>query len=55
VYAHNSQILVKEKQKIKRGQKIALMGASDAASPRLHFEIRQQGKPVDPQKLLPAK
>jgi lipoprotein NlpD len=55
VYAHNSQILVKEKQSIKRGQKIALMGASDAASPRLHFEIRQQGKPVDPQKLLPAK
>lgn len=55
VYAHNSQILVKEKQQIKRGQKIALMGASDAASPRLHFEIRQQGKPVDPQKLLPEK
>jgi lipoprotein NlpD len=55
VYAHNSKILVKEKQAVKRGQKIAEMGSTDAASPRLHFEIRQQGKPVDPQKILPAR
>ncbi|MGB4766362.1 MAG: peptidoglycan DD-metalloendopeptidase family protein [Rugosibacter sp.] len=54
VYANNSQVLVKEKQAIKRGQKIALMGASDTATPRLHFEIRQHGKPLDPQQILPA-
>ncbi|HPB90009.1 MAG TPA: peptidoglycan DD-metalloendopeptidase family protein [Rugosibacter sp.] len=54
VYAHNSQVLVKEKQAIKRGQKIALMGTSDTATPRLHFEIRQHGKPLDPQQILPA-
>ena len=40
VYAHNSKILVKEKQAVTRGQKIAEMGSSDAESPRLHFEIR---------------
>lgn len=55
VYAHNSKILVKEKQTVTRGQKIAEIGSSDAESPRLHFEIRQQGKPVDPQKILPAR
>ena len=55
VYAHNSKILVKEKQTVKRGQKIAEVGSSDAESPRLHFEIRQQGKSVDPQKILPAR
>lgn len=55
VYAHNSKILVKEKQAVKRGQKIAEVGSSDAESPRLHFEIRQQGKSVDPQKILPAR
>ena len=55
VYAHNSKILVKEKQTVTLGQKIAEMGSTDAASPRLHFEIRQQGKPVDPQKILPAR
>lgn len=54
VYAHNSKILVKEKQTVARGQKIAEIGSSDAESPRLHFEIRRQGKPIDPQKLLPA-
>lgn len=55
VYAHNSKILVKEKQAVTRGQKIAEMGSSDTESPRLHFEIRQQGKPVDPQKILPVR
>ncbi|MCX7167062.1 MAG: peptidoglycan DD-metalloendopeptidase family protein [Rhodocyclales bacterium] len=54
VYAHNSKILVKEKQTVARGQKIAEMGSTDAESPRLHFEIRRQGKPADPQKFLPA-
>lgn len=55
VYAHNSKILVKEKQAVKRGQTIAEVGSSDTESPRLHFEIRQQGKSVDPQKILPAR
>jgi lipoprotein NlpD len=55
VYAHNSKILVKEKQAVAKGQKIAEMGSSDTESPRLHFEIRRQGKPADPQKYLPAR
>ena len=55
VYAHNSKILVKEKQAVSKGQKIAEMGSTDAESPRLHFEIRRQGKPADPQKFLPPR
>ncbi len=55
VYAHNNKILVKEKQTVTRGQKIAEMGSTDAESPRLHFEIRRQGKPADPQKFLPGR
>ena len=54
-YAHNSQILVKEGETVAKRQKIALVGSSDADSPRLHFEVRRQGKPVDPLKYLPAK
>ena len=53
-YAHNQSLLVKEEQAIKRGQKIAEMGNSDADQVKLHFEIRRQGKPVDPAKYLPA-
>ena len=52
-YAHNNQILVKEGQNVVKGQKIGEVGATDAESPRLHFEIRRQGKPVDPMKFLP--
>ncbi len=55
VYAHNSKVLVKEKQTVTKGQKIAEIGSSDTDSPRLHFEIRRQGKPVDPLKLLPSR
>lgn len=55
VYAHNSRILVKEEQAVSKGQKIAEIGDSDADQPKLHFEIRQQGKPVDPLKFLPAR
>ncbi len=55
VYAHNSKLLVKEKDTVAKGQKIAEIGSSDADSPRLHFEIRRQGKPGDPQKFLPAR
>jgi lipoprotein NlpD len=53
-YAHNQTLLVKEDQVIKRGQKIAEMGSSDADQVKLHFEIRRQGKPVDPAKYLPG-
>ena len=55
VYAHNSKLLVKEKDTVARGQKIAEIGSTDTESPRLHFEIRRQGKPADPQKFLPAR
>jgi lipoprotein NlpD len=52
-YAHNDKITVMEGQEVKRGQKIAEMGNSDADQVKLHFEIRRQGKPVDPISLLP--
>lgn len=55
VYAHNSKLLVKEKDSVAKGQKIAEMGSTDTESPRLHFEIRRQGKPADPQKFLPPR
>ena len=54
-YAHNQALLVKEDQAVRRGQKIAEMGSSDAERVQLHFEIRKQGKPVDPARLLPAR
>jgi lipoprotein NlpD len=54
-YAHNQTLLVKEDQKVRKGQKIAEMGKSDADRVKLHFEVRRQGKPVDPAKLLPAR
>jgi lipoprotein NlpD len=54
-YAHNQTLLVREEQSVKRGQKIAEMGNSDSEQVKLHFEIRKQGKPVDPVKLLPAR
>jgi lipoprotein NlpD len=52
-YAHNDKIVVMEGQEVKRGQKVAEMGNSDADQVKLHFEIRRQGKPVDPMSLLP--
>lgn len=55
VYAHASKILVKKDQTVSKGQKIAEVGSSDADQPKLHFEIRQQSRPVDPLKLLPAR
>jgi len=54
-YAHNQTLLVKEDQSVKKGQKIAEMGNSDADRVKLHFEVRRQGKPVDPSKYLPAR
>lgn len=54
-YAHNRNVLVKEGQTVSKGQKIAEMGDSDADQVKLHFEIRRQGKPVDPLKYLPPR
>ena len=54
-YAHNQALLVKEDQVVRRGQKIAEMGSSDAERVQLHFEIRRQGRPIDPAKLLPPR
>lgn len=54
-YAHNQALLVKEDQSVQKGQKIAEMGNTDADRVKLHFEIRRQGKPVDPARYLPAR
>ena len=54
-YAHNQTLLVKEDQSVRKGQKIAEMGSSDTDRVKLHFEIRRQGKPVDPARLLPPR
>jgi len=54
-YAHNQALLVKEDQVVRRGQKIAEMGSSDADRVQLHFEIRRQGRPIDPARLLPPR
>jgi lipoprotein NlpD len=52
-YAHNRSLLVKEGQSVTKGEKIAELGSTDADRPKLHFEIRRRGKPVDPLKYLP--
>ena len=54
-YAHNQSLLVKEDQSVRKGQKIAEMGSSDTDRVKLHFEVRRQGKPVDPAKYLPPR
>ena len=54
VYAHNREILVKEGQTVTRGQKIAELGETDSDTPKLHFEIRKSGRPVDPARYLPS-
>ena len=54
-YAHNQALLVKEDQAVRKGQKIAEMGSTDADRVKLHFEIRRQGKPVDPVRYLPSR
>jgi lipoprotein NlpD len=54
-YAHNRQVLVKQGQGVKRGQRIAEIGRTDADRTKLHFEVRRQGKPVDPLRYLPAR
>ena len=54
-YAHNSRILVKEGEVVQGGQRIALMGSSGSDKVKLHFEIRRDGKPVDPLRYLPRR
>jgi len=54
-YAHNQALLVKEDQTVRRGQRIAEMGSVDADRVMLHFELRRQGKPLDPLKYLPVR
>jgi len=55
VYAHNQNISVKEGQMVMRGQQIATMGNSDTNRMKLYFEIRRNGKPVNPMLLLPSR
>lgn len=54
-YAHNQSLLVKEGDEVRKGQQIAELGSTDADRPKLHFEIRRQGRPVDPVQYLPAR
>lgn len=54
-YAHTSRIVVSEQDVVKAGQKIAEIGSTGTDKVKLHFEIRKNGKPVDPLKHLPAK
>ncbi len=54
-YAHNQLLLVKEDQAVRRGQRIAEMGATESDRVQLHFEVRRQGKPVDPARVLPTR
>jgi lipoprotein NlpD len=55
VYAQNRTLLVKEGQQVKRGQKLAELGEAASSGPRLQFEIRERGKPVDPSRFLPRR
>jgi len=54
-YGHNRRLLVREGQQVKAGQTIAEMGSTGTDRVKLHFEIRRQGKPVDPQQYLPKR
>ncbi|CAG9264382.1 Uncharacterized lipoprotein YgeR [Paraburkholderia unamae] len=54
-YAHNQTLLVKEGQSVEQGQKIAEMGSSDNDRVMLHFELRYQGRSIDPTRQLPAR
>jgi lipoprotein NlpD len=54
-YAHSEKLLVKEGEVVTAGQKIALMGRTGTQRDQLHFEIRRNGKPVDPIRFLPKR
>ncbi len=53
-YAHNKRVLVNQGDRVFSGQKIAEMGNTTTGAPQLHFEIRRNGEPVDPEKYLPG-
>lgn len=53
-YGYNSALLVKEGDQIRAGQRIATMGEGPERKPRLHFEIRRNGQPVNPRRQLPS-
>ena len=55
VYAHNQKLLVNEADVVNKGQQIAELGNTESDRPKLHFEIRKQGKAVDPLKYLPPR
>jgi lipoprotein NlpD len=54
-YGHNAKLLVKEGHSVRKGQQIATMGEGPERKPRLHFEIRRNGEPVNPRRYLPAR
>ena len=54
-YGHNDRLLVSEGDAVTAGQKIAVKGSSGTDAVRLHFEIRKEGKPIDPLRLLPRR
>lgn len=54
-YGHNASLLVREGETVSKGQRIATMGEGPGREPRLHFEIRRNGKPVNPRTYLPAR
>lgn len=54
-YAYNERILVKEKQSVRAGDSLAIIGGKGAERPLLHFEVRRDGQPIDPLKVLPKK
>jgi len=54
-YAHNRELFVNEGDSVKAGQKIAEIGSTGTTEPKLHFEIRRDGKPVDPMGYLPRR
>jgi lipoprotein NlpD len=54
-YGYNASLLVKEGEQVKQGQRIATMGEGPERKPRLHFEIRRNGQPVNPRQHLPTR
>jgi lipoprotein NlpD len=54
-YGHNGALYVQEGDDVRAGQRIAAMGVGPGSRPMLYFEIRYQGRPVDPRLLLPAR
>ena len=54
-YGYNASLLVGENESVSKGQRIATMGEGPGREPRLHFEIRKNGEPVNPRQYLPAK